>query len=133
MNVLSEIIGKKRERVAAAKERVPLLEVRRVRIRMRSCCFASGGNQHHRRVQTSFTFEGGDSSGREPVADRTGVTRRVGRLGFRVLTEEDYFDGSLDDLRTVKTTVDLPVLRKILCSTNTRFTNPLRQVRMRSS
>ena len=31
MNVLSEIIGKKRERVAAAKERVPLAEVRRVR------------------------------------------------------------------------------------------------------
>jgi indole-3-glycerol phosphate synthase len=29
-----------------------------------------------------------------------------------VLTEEDYFAGSLDDLRTVKATVDLPVLRK---------------------
>jgi indole-3-glycerol phosphate synthase len=29
-----------------------------------------------------------------------------------VLTEEDYFAGSLDDLRQVKSTVDLPVLRK---------------------
>jgi indole-3-glycerol phosphate synthase len=29
-----------------------------------------------------------------------------------VLTEEDYFAGSLDDLREVKSTVDLPVLRK---------------------
>jgi indole-3-glycerol phosphate synthase len=29
-----------------------------------------------------------------------------------VLTEEDYFDGSLDDLRTVKSTVKLPILRK---------------------
>jgi indole-3-glycerol phosphate synthase len=29
-----------------------------------------------------------------------------------VLTEEDYFAGSLDDLRQVKAVVDLPVLRK---------------------
>jgi indole-3-glycerol phosphate synthase len=29
-----------------------------------------------------------------------------------VLTEEDYFGGSLDDLRAVKNTVELPVLRK---------------------
>jgi len=29
-----------------------------------------------------------------------------------VLTEEDYFAGSLDDLRAVKSTVELPVLRK---------------------
>jgi indole-3-glycerol phosphate synthase len=28
------------------------------------------------------------------------------------LTEEDYFDGSLDDLRAVKSAVKLPVLRK---------------------
>jgi indole-3-glycerol phosphate synthase len=35
-----------------------------------------------------------------------------GAVGISVLTEEDYFDGSLDDLKTVKTTVDLPVLRK---------------------
>jgi indole-3-glycerol phosphate synthase len=35
-----------------------------------------------------------------------------GAVGISVLTEEDYFDGSLDDLKTVKTIVDLPVLRK---------------------
>jgi indole-3-glycerol phosphate synthase len=35
-----------------------------------------------------------------------------GAVGISVLTEEDYFDGSLDDLKTVKKTVDLPVLRK---------------------
>lgn len=35
-----------------------------------------------------------------------------GAVAMSVLTEEDYFDGSLDDLRQVKSTVDLPVLRK---------------------
>jgi indole-3-glycerol phosphate synthase len=35
-----------------------------------------------------------------------------GAVAMSVLTEEDYFNGSLDDLRQVKSTVDLPVLRK---------------------
>jgi indole-3-glycerol phosphate synthase len=35
-----------------------------------------------------------------------------GAAAISVLTEEDYFDGSLDDLRAVKSAVKLPVLRK---------------------
>jgi indole-3-glycerol phosphate synthase len=35
-----------------------------------------------------------------------------GAVGISVLTEEDYFAGSLDDLRQAKAAVDLPVLRK---------------------
>lgn len=35
-----------------------------------------------------------------------------GAVAVSVLTEEDYFAGSLDDLRQVKSTVELPVLRK---------------------
>jgi indole-3-glycerol phosphate synthase len=35
-----------------------------------------------------------------------------GAAAISVLTEEDYFDGSLEDLRRVKSAVDLPVLRK---------------------
>ncbi len=38
--------------------------------------------------------------------------RQAARSAISVLTEEDYFAGSLDDLRNVKATVDLPVLRK---------------------
>ena len=35
-----------------------------------------------------------------------------GAVGISVLTEEDHFDGSLEDLRSVRDAVDLPVLRK---------------------
>jgi indole-3-glycerol phosphate synthase len=35
-----------------------------------------------------------------------------GAAAISVLTEEDYFSGSLDDLRAVKKLVELPVLRK---------------------
>src|SRR4029078_4178998 len=38
--------------------------------------------------------------------------REGGAVAISVLTEEDYFAGSLDDLRQVKAAVDLPVLRK---------------------
>jgi indole-3-glycerol phosphate synthase len=35
-----------------------------------------------------------------------------GATAISVLTEEDYFSGSLDDLRTAKSVTDLPILRK---------------------
>jgi indole-3-glycerol phosphate synthase len=35
-----------------------------------------------------------------------------GAAAISVLTEEDFFKGSLDDLRAVRSTVDLPILRK---------------------
>ena len=35
-----------------------------------------------------------------------------GAAAISVLTEEDFFKGSLDDLRAIRSTVDLPILRK---------------------
>jgi indole-3-glycerol phosphate synthase len=35
-----------------------------------------------------------------------------GAAGISVLTEENYFDGSLEDLRIVRSVVNLPILRK---------------------
>ncbi|MBC7898576.1 MAG: indole-3-glycerol-phosphate synthase, partial [Saprospiraceae bacterium] len=40
------------------------------------------------------------------------IYERGGACAISVLTEEDFFKGSLDDLRTVRNTVDLPILRK---------------------
>src|SRR5258708_23936526 len=36
----------------------------------------------------------------------------AGASAVSVLTEEDYFDGSLDDLRAVRQAISLPILRK---------------------
>ena len=46
------------------------------------------------------------------VEEIAGAYQRGGAVAMSVLTEEDYFAGSLDDLRAVKATVALPVLRK---------------------
>ncbi len=112
MDVLAEIIGKKRERVMAAKERGSLEEVRRRENphALRAALRRDGINviaEFKRRSPSKGAIRA-DANLKEIVQSY----EAGGAVGISVLTEEDYFDGSLDDLRTVKTTVDLPVLRK---------------------
>lgn len=119
MNILSEIIAKKRERVIAAQEAVPFDQMRRQaqEVRrdakphaLRSALQAPGINiiaEFKRRSPSKGTIR--------PDADLTQIVLSYeagGAVAISVLTEEDYFDGSLDDLRAVKSTVKLPVLRK---------------------
>ena len=119
MNVLSEIIAKKRERVAAAKEAMPLERMRDlVHERRRgakphallSALRADGIN-----IITEFKRRSPSKGIIRADANLTEIVQSYqsgGAAGISVLTEEDYFAGSLDDLRTVKSTVELPALRK---------------------
>ena len=116
MNVLAEIIAKKRERVGAAKQVTPLEEMRRLADRprkphaLRDALHADGIN-----VIAEFKRR---SPSKGPIRADANLTEVVlsyqtgGAAAISVLTEEDYFSGSLDDLRETKATVTLPVLRK---------------------
>jgi len=114
MNILTEIIAKKRERVLAAQETVPFDQVRRQARKgthaLRRALQASGINiiaEFKRRSPSKGTIRAD--------ANLTQIVQSYeagGAVAISVLTEEDYFDGSLDDLRTVKSAVNLPVLRK---------------------
>ncbi|HSL55196.1 MAG TPA: indole-3-glycerol phosphate synthase TrpC, partial [Pyrinomonadaceae bacterium] len=100
MNVLSEIIAKKRERLREA----------RGSHRFRSALQADGINiiaEFKRRSPSKGIIHDGANPIEIARAYQAG-----GAVAMSVLTEEDYFDGSLDDLRRVKASVDLPVLRK---------------------
>lgn len=46
------------------------------------------------------------------VAETALKYKEGGACAISVLTEEDFFQGSLDDLKTVRQTVNLPILRK---------------------
>lgn len=119
MDVLTEIIATKRERVSAAKEVVRLEEMRRLASEVRSeakrhvfsdALRADGINiiaEFKRRSPSKGTIRA-DANLIEVVRSYEGG----GAVAISVLTEEDYFAGSLDDLRSVKATVALPVLRK---------------------
>jgi len=114
MNILSEIIAKKRKRVIAAQEALPFDQVRRKAQQgahaLRSALQAPGINiiaEFKRRSPSKGTIR--------PDANLTEIVQSYeagGAVAISVLTEEDYFDGSLDDLRAVKSAVKLPVLRK---------------------
>lgn len=116
MNVLEEIISKKRERVEAAKKRTPLDELRRLSDRsrkshaLREALRADGIN-----IIAEFKRRSPSKGAIRADADLTQVVTSYnagGAAAISVLTEEDYFSGSLDDLRNVKNAVTLPVLRK---------------------
>lgn len=119
MNVLLEIIEKKRGRVAEAKKKVSLEEIRPLAADARGKAIPhayinalrlAGINiiAEFKRRSPSKGLIRGDANLVEIVQSY----EAGGAAAISVLTEEDYFAGSLDDLRNVKATVSLPVLRK---------------------
>ena len=119
MNVLSEIIAKKRERVEEAKRAVPLERLRSEALAKRE---RAASHALRRALQSEGINVIAEFKRRSPSkgviradADLASIVQSYkagGAVALSVLTEEDYFDGSLADLRTTKATVDLPVLRK---------------------
>ncbi len=119
MNVLSEIIGKKRERVEEAQRVVPLECLRSEALAMRE---RASSHTLRRALEGDGINIIAEFKRRSPSkgviragADLPEIVRSYhagGAVALSVLTEEDHFDGSLADLRTAKSVVDLPVLRK---------------------
>jgi indole-3-glycerol phosphate synthase len=119
MNVLSEILSKKRQRIIVARSAVPCDQMRRKAQEerrhtkahaLRSALQADGINiiaEFKRRSPSKGTIRA-DAN----LADMVTSYEAGGAVALSVLTEEDYFDGSLNDLRSAKSTVTLPVLRK---------------------
>ena len=103
MSVLLEIIAKKRERVREAKIRANPHAIRRALQKDGINIIA----EFKRRSPSKGMIREGANAIEIARAYEAG-----GAVAMSVLTEEDYFEGSLDDLRQVKATVDLPVLRK---------------------
>jgi indole-3-glycerol phosphate synthase len=119
MNILNAIIEKKRERVEAAKTIMPVDQMRRLAEEVRSAAKphaladalrADGINiiAEFKRRSPSKGMIRADAD----VIEMAKWYEAGGAAGMSVLTEEDYFAGSLDDLRAVKASVKMPVLRK---------------------
>ena len=103
MNVLSEIIAKKRERVREAKARANPHAFRRA--------LEKDGVNIIAEFKRRSPSKGMIREGANPI-EIARAYEAGGAVAMSVLTEEDYFAGSLNDLRQVKSAVDLPVLRK---------------------
>src|SRR2546423_8560294 len=120
MNFLSEIIEKKRERLAEAERLCPLENVRREAEGLRA-----GARRHALRVALADASRvniiaefkraspsKGEIRGDASASETARAYERGGAAAVSVLTEEDHFRGSLADLSAVKEATRLPVLRK---------------------
>jgi len=121
MNFLDEIVQRKRERVQRAKEAVPLAELRdsaRAR-RSRAEPFALRAAVNVQKNQPAIIAEfkraspsKGNLQLKAEPAEQARIFEQYGATAISVLTEEDFFRGSLADLKAVKAAVRIPVLRK---------------------
>src|SRR5215211_4426079 len=103
MDVLSQIIAKKRERLREARSSASSH-------RFLSALQTDGINiiaEFKRRSPSKGMIR----VGANPI-DIARAYQAGGAVAMSVLTEEDYFAGSLDDLHQVKSAVSLPILRK---------------------
>lgn len=117
---LRKIIEKKRERLAASKAARALEDMRRDALTVRSDARPHAFRaalEREGRVNVIAEFKRaspskGEISGGASARETARAYERGGAAAVSVLTEEDYFRGSLEDLREVKASAGLPVLRK---------------------
>jgi indole-3-glycerol phosphate synthase len=119
MDILTQIIAKKRERVAVAKGSVSLDQ-------MRAAAHDARRTAKPHKLLDALRADGlniiAEFKRRSPskgiIRSDTNLSQVVqsyksgGAAAISVLTEEDHFAGSLDDLREARIAVDVPVLRK---------------------
>jgi indole-3-glycerol phosphate synthase/phosphoribosylanthranilate isomerase len=120
MDLLSEIVARKRQRVEAAKRIVApgevLLLAQQARSRAQDHAFSDTIKSEHQiniiaEFKRQSPSKGAINSGADPVT-MTQAYQTAGAAAVSILTEEDYFDGSLDDLRAARSAMRLPILRK---------------------
>ena len=118
--ILDKIFRDKRARVDAAKGatdpvalRESALEARSKRgsYRFRDALSDRSNINVIAEFKRASPSKGVISDGGDP-ADIARQYEAGGAAAISVLTEEDHFKGSLDDLRAVRSAVDLPLLRK---------------------
>jgi indole-3-glycerol phosphate synthase len=120
MNLLSEIISSKQRRVAQSKQLVPLEQMRtmakQARAGSRPHAFGNALDDTNKiNIIAEFKRRSPSKGEIRREADPAATARAYESAGaavVSVLTEEDYFGGSLDDLRAARKTISIPILRK---------------------
>jgi indole-3-glycerol phosphate synthase len=119
VDLLSEIISGRRLTLEAAKRAVPIERIRQVAYRARaetkphSLSIALSGDGIN--IIAEFKRRSPSKGLIRENAEAATIARSyeaAGAAAISVLTEENYFDGSLNDLRAVRDAVSIPVLRK---------------------
>ncbi len=117
MTILDKIIEKKKQEVAAAKSRVSLAELEQYPLFGRTCyslkesifdAQKTGIIAEYKRASPSKGLINGTSS----VQDVVRGYQNAGASAISVLTDPDFFQGSLADLTAAREVLTIPLLRK---------------------
>ncbi|MFO7869063.1 MAG: indole-3-glycerol phosphate synthase TrpC [Bacteroidales bacterium] len=117
MNILDEIVAKRKQDVAKRKQEKSLPELEKSPFFQRSVISASsyitapeksGIIAEHKRASPSKGIINNTLS----VIDVTTAYEKAGASCISILTEEHYFKGSAQDIREVRDSVSIPILRK---------------------
>jgi indole-3-glycerol phosphate synthase len=118
-NILERIVQTKRKEVADAKLRHPLEELQSAVAKLpRPKNFFTACSRPPRRlvnVIAEIKRSSPSAGALRPDLDPATIARTYAAAGVNaisVLTDREYFGGSLDDLRAVRAAVDVPLLRK---------------------
>lgn len=120
LDFLATVVENKRVRVEKAKSRVSFYNLRAsaydARTRAARHAFRSALNNDDRINVIAEIKRASPSKGdlglNATVDEVARAYNRGGAVAVSVVTEEDHFHGALEDLRTVRRSVSLPVLRK---------------------
>ena len=119
MDFLTEIMEAKRRRLADAKAKVPseelLARANHLRFRDLQTRFRDAFYGERINIIAEFKRRSPSKGDINIAADASMIARayeKVGAAAISVLTEEDYFGGSLDDLHTIRKATSVPILRK---------------------
>jgi indole-3-glycerol phosphate synthase len=117
MNILDEIISKKRTRVNEAKSKVPIEDIQNQLVKkssLKSNFKKSLENQKQAiiaEIKKASPSAGIIAEDFDPIL-KVREYEKMGARALSILTEEDYFQGSNKVLLDVKKVTNLPILRK---------------------
>lgn len=117
MNILDKIVARKKEEVAHAKTKVSIYELEQYPLYSRTCYSLREAVLDPRRTGIIAEFKRASPSkglinGTSSVQDVVRGYEDAGASAVSVLTDADFFRGSLDDLTAARSVLNIPVLRK---------------------
>lgn len=117
MTILDTIVARKKEEVAAAKAKVSLAELEKYPLFARSCYKLRESMLHPQRTGIIAEFKRASPSkglinGESSVQEVVKGYQDAGASAVSVLTDQDFFQGNLQDLSQAREALSIPLLRK---------------------